>query len=309
MSSEVPTKVAIVTGACSGMGLALTQHLLSSQTVRWRVVLADINEDLYQKISSTLDPERTIFQRTDVSKWEDDASLFKRAFQWSAGENGEGKGRIDFFASNAGISDQESMYARSDLEAEPVKPNLAAMEVNLLSAFYGLKLFVHYARKTRAHLPSMASFTPAMVITASAVGLYQFSIGPQYCAAKYGLLGLTRSVGVRLLSQDNLSVNAILPGIVATPFLPPGVIDQCPGEYVTPMTTILAAFDDLLKEEIVDGKAERKTGKCLEASEDKLYYRDTPEYSSEGMRWLLDDGEAFQSMMKGLASKRDQKVE
>lgn len=271
------------------MGLALTHHLLSSQTVQWRVVLADINEESYGKVSSTLDPARTKFHRTDVSSWEDNALLFKSSFEWSCGEDANEKGRIDFFAANAGIADKESVFAQFDLETEPAKPNLAAIEVDLLAAFYGLKLFIHYARKTRAHLSPSSSFTPAMVITASSVGLYQWSLNPQYCAAKYGAVGLTRSVGPRLLAEDNLSVNAILPGLVDTGITPPWLIAECPPEYITPMSTILEAYDDLMKEETVDGRVERKTGQCVEASQDKLFYRKPVEYPTFGMRWLVDD--------------------
>ena len=74
-------KTAIVTGACSGIGLALTHHLLSSQTVQWRVILADINVESYKKISSTLDPARAIFQQTvgtgRGSRWERKNRLFR----------------------------------------------------------------------------------------------------------------------------------------------------------------------------------------------------------------------------------------
>jgi 15-hydroxyprostaglandin dehydrogenase (NAD) len=275
------------------MGLALTHHLLSSETIQWRVVLADINDQSYEKISSTLDQSRTIFQRTDVSSWEDSASLFKRAFEWSSDDGTDGKGKIDFFAANAGIDDKESVYAPFDLEAEPAKPNVKTLEVDLLAVFFGLKLFIHYARKTRSHLAPSTSFTPGMVITASNVGLYKFHISPQYCAAKYGLIGLTRSVGQRLLAEENMSVNAVLPGLVATGMPPPWMVAQVPPGYMTPMSRILEAYDEFMKEEIVDGKMKRKTGLCAEAAEDKLHYREPVDYPSEGQRWLFED------MLKG----------
>lgn len=252
--------------------------------------MADINEEAYFDISPTLNEDvgRVMFERTDVSSWEDNARLFKKAFNWSSAMTDDEKGRIDFFAANAGILDQESMYAHFDLEAEPAKPNLATIEVDLLSSLYGLKLFIHYTRKTRAQLPASALFTPAMIITASSVALYQFPTGPQYCAAKYGLVGLTRSVGPKLLAEDNLTVNAILPGLVATALPSAWVLKQCHPEYITPMSLIIEAFDELMKEEIMDGKLTRKTGQCVEVSEDKLHYRKPVEYSSEGARWLLD---------------------
>lgn len=285
----MPTRTAIITGACSGIGLALTHHLLSCQTIRWRVVLADINEESCANVSQTLDPARTLFQRTDVSSWEDSALLFKTAFEWQSGDDAQGQGRIDFFAANAGTNDQELVYAKTDLDAEPTKPNLKTIDVNMLAVFYGLKLFIHYSRKTRARLPPSAPFTPAMTITASAAGLYGFPVNPQYCAAKHGLVGLTRSVGATLLSEDGLSVNAILPGLVSTGLTPPWLISQCPQEYLTPMSTILQAYDDLMQEEMVDGKVKRKSGKCLEASQGGLYYREQMEFPSDGQRWICDD--------------------
>lgn len=257
-------------------------------------MLADINEESYSRISSRLEPARTLFQRADVSSWEDNALLFKRAFQWQSDQDsegeGEGKGRIDFFAANAGINDQESVFAQFNLDAEPEKPNVKAVEVDLLAAIYGLKLFLHYARKTRGQAPAPASFTPAMIITASSAGLYPFPVNPQYCAAKHGLVGLTRSVGGRLLAQDNVSVNAIMPGLVSTGMTPPWMMALCPQEYLTPISTILRAYDDLMEEETVGGSVKRKTGKCLEAAQAELYYRDMVEFPSDGQRWLFDTG-------------------
>ncbi len=279
-TTEPVVKTALITGACSGMGLALTHHLLSlsSPTVSWRVLMADINAAAYSKISSTLDPKRTLFHPTDVSSWSDSASMFKTAFEWP----GEGSGRIDFFAANAGIGDKEHVFGHFDLDAEPNQPNLKCLEVNLLSAFYGLKLFVHYARKAQRSSPHQ--FDPNMVITASSASLYPFPFAPQYGTSKHGLLGLTRSVGPRLLQDDNIAVNCICPAFVKTALAPRGIIDSLPAERDTPMTTIMRAFDELNGE----GKS-RHTGQAVECVEKELYYRDPVPYMCEGSRWLADD--------------------
>jgi NADP-dependent 3-hydroxy acid dehydrogenase YdfG len=62
----VTIKTAVITGAVSGIGLALTQHLLiqagdSNTNVHWRVVLADINEAAYDEIKTTLNDGHHIF--------------------------------------------------------------------------------------------------------------------------------------------------------------------------------------------------------------------------------------------------------
>ena len=80
---------AVITGACSGMGKALTYNLLAKTSPQWRVVMADINASAYEAVASTLDPARHIFVRTDVSNWVDQLAVFNQAYSWS-------NGRIDF---------------------------------------------------------------------------------------------------------------------------------------------------------------------------------------------------------------------
>lgn len=77
--------VAVITGASSGMGLALTKHLLER---KWNVAMADINPPKDQL-------DNTIFVKTDVSNWNQQAELFQKTY--------EKFGRLDFVALNAGI--------------------------------------------------------------------------------------------------------------------------------------------------------------------------------------------------------------
>jgi 15-hydroxyprostaglandin dehydrogenase (NAD) len=60
---------AIITGACSGIGLALTKHLL---TLKWHVFMADVN-------APTEELDNTTFVRTDITSWTEQAALFKQA--------------------------------------------------------------------------------------------------------------------------------------------------------------------------------------------------------------------------------------
>lgn len=133
----MPPKVAVITGAASGIGLALTRDLVSKG---WNVAIGDTNLQRGEELSAELG-SAVCFQRTDVSSWEQLAVLFKKDWMtW---------GRIDFHAANAGIDDKESLHGSASLsdDDEPSKPDLTVVKVDLLSVFYGVRLATHYFRK------------------------------------------------------------------------------------------------------------------------------------------------------------------
>jgi hypothetical protein len=70
--------VAIITGGASGIGLALTKHLL---TKGYHVVMADVNTKAGTQLSAELGPN-TLFHRTDVSSYAEQVELFKSAISW-----------------------------------------------------------------------------------------------------------------------------------------------------------------------------------------------------------------------------------
>lgn len=313
-SLPAPTKTAIITGASSGIGLALSHHLLSlqppSSPVVWRVILADVSPppcsltDAYGSTDSSGDG-RAHYHRTDVSSWADTRSLFRKAYALSGG-------KIDFFAANAGIDDRESVYAADDdldddNEDGPREPNLKTLDVDLKSVFFGLKCFLHFARRTRRALssdananahtsrPDSSEFQPSMVVTASCVALYRFPTNPQYCAAKAGLVALVRSVAERLFADDGLAVNAILPAFVPTNLAPKGLVERWPREHVTPMETVLRAYGELIPLNVDVGLeiGERKRGECVECVRGELFYREQVAYPCESQRWMVEDEGGF----------------
>jgi 15-hydroxyprostaglandin dehydrogenase (NAD) len=157
------------------------------------VVLADIRPEAYTAIASSLDSSRHVFIHTDVASWDSQASLFRRAYDY-------GGGKIDFFAANAGTAEREHITLGNplrpeDVDGEPTEPNMQCTQVNQIAVFYGLKLFVHYTRRTAKRLKSESEsasatsngnsnrsvFSPKMVITSSCSGLYPFPVAPEYC--------------------------------------------------------------------------------------------------------------------------------
>lgn len=161
-------QVAIITGAASGIGLGLTKHLHAKG---WRIVMADLDVEGGERLARELG-DSVIFQETNVADWDSNGALFKRAWEWA--------GCIDFFAANAGIGETGSVFDIFPADEDPQKPDLATLKVDFISVLYGLRWFVHYARKNKK--PG-----GKVVVTASCAGLYGFPPAPQYCAAKHAV--------------------------------------------------------------------------------------------------------------------------
>jgi 15-hydroxyprostaglandin dehydrogenase (NAD) len=160
------SKVAIVSGAASGIGLELTRNLIADG---WKVVMADVNAVQGEKLSQEFGAA-TAFYRTDVSKWDEHAALFKFA---------KAKfGRIDLVAANAGIGDQQNLYEKQ--VGEPAKPNLKTLDVDLVAVIYAVWLAAHYFRQNGKE-------GGKIIITSSDAGLYPLPLHPQYAAAKHGV--------------------------------------------------------------------------------------------------------------------------
>lgn len=243
---------AIVTGACSGIGLALTKHLLA---LKWFVFMADINPP-----PETL--ENTTFVRTDISSWAEQAALFKQAY--------DSQGRLDFCGLNAGISDRDDIF--NNITADPAKPpkepNLKTIDVNFTGQYYGIKLAAHYMS-----LDSTAAGKKRtggkIAITASGSGIFPISAVPIYSATKHALVGLVRSLAP--VSQGkNILINAIAPAMVATNLPEPGFLELFPPEQITPMSTIMRSFDAVSEFENVDKEDWISTGKSGEIVEGNL---------------------------------------
>lgn len=259
------SKVALVTGAASGIGLALTKHLLTKD---WNVVLADIVSPDMQ--AAELPADRTLFVKTDVSSFDDQAELFSKAFKWH--------GRLDFAALNAGIAERDDIFGTIDTSKAPIKPDMSTFDVDLSAVYYGIKLFAHYAAQNAVPGGSI-------VATASAAGLYPLYAIPQYTAAKHGVVGLVRSLAP-VAAPHKITINAICPQFVVTG-LDQSLIRLFPKRLHTDMSVMMQAFDELTDEH------SRPTGQIVEACAEGLYYREPAEsdapsvvelHKSQGMK-------------------------
>jgi NAD(P)-dependent dehydrogenase (short-subunit alcohol dehydrogenase family) len=192
---DLKGKVAIITGGASGMGRA-TSLLFARAGAH--VVVADLNVAGGETVAGQASEAgpRAVFQRTDVSSEADVEALVARAVAEF--------GRLDIMFNNAGIGG-----AVGPLEQIAVEDWDRTQAVCLRGVFLGIK---------HAAAPIRAAGGGSIISTASIAGIDGFPNLHAYCAAKAGVVNLTRSAAIEF-GRDRIRVNCIAPGGILTPIV------------------------------------------------------------------------------------------
>ena len=192
--AKLQGKVAIVTGAASGIGRA-TALLFAQEGAK--VVAADLDEG-GQDVARAIEGAggHATFVKTDVSDPEDVRRMIDTAVRTY--------GRLDVLFNNAGIEGEQAPTADCTVENWD-----RVIAVNLRSVFLGTKFAI----------PEMLKGGGGSIInTASVAGLVGFPGLPAYCASKGGVVQVTKTTALEYAKQ-NIRVNVICPGIIATPMV------------------------------------------------------------------------------------------
>jgi NAD(P)-dependent dehydrogenase (short-subunit alcohol dehydrogenase family) len=196
MAGRIQGKVAVVTGGCSGIGLATVQRFVEEGA---RLVIGDIDEqggrELVDRLGGT---DVATFVKVDVTDKEQVDALFQTAK--------DTYGSVDIAFNNAGISPPEDdSILDTDLDAWR-----RVQEVNLTSVYLCCKAALpHMLEQGSGSIINTASFVAVMGAATSQIS---------YSASKGGVLSMSRELGVQFARQG-VRVNALCPGPVNTPLL------------------------------------------------------------------------------------------
>lgn len=191
-------KVAVITGAASGIGREMASVFVEQGA---NVVIADIS-DAANAAAAELGDAALGF-RADVSNSSDVAAMLDFAVSRF--------GRLDILCNNAGVDGALAPIADYDEDEFD-----RVVAVNLRGVFLGI----------RHAIPRMSAQGGAIVNTASIAGSVVMPGMPAYCAAKAGVMQLTKVAAVEC-APLKIQVNTICPGVIQTQ-----MVANLPGEFI-----------------------------------------------------------------------------
>jgi len=177
-------KVAIVTGASSGLGQAIAEMFIKEGA---KVIFSDINP-----YPGTLS-ENGRFFKTDTSNKKDVEALVAYAVSQF--------GRLDIIVNNAGIGLTAEVATMSDEIWDKV------IAINLSGVFYGIRAAASYMKENK--------IKGSIINMASILGQVGFRAAGAYCASKGGVNQLSRTAALEL-APSGIRVNSIAPGFIKT---------------------------------------------------------------------------------------------
>jgi NAD(P)-dependent dehydrogenase (short-subunit alcohol dehydrogenase family) len=195
MQIDLGGKVAIVTGAASGIGRTTAEMFAAAGA---RTIVSDVDDNGGQETVRLIQEAggEAAYVRADVSKPEDCEALAASAV--------DRFGRLDIGCNNAGIAGAQATTSEYGLDEWR-----RVLEINLSGVFYCMKY----------QIPRMLeSGGGAIVNVASILGRVGFAGAPAYVAAKHGVVGLSANTAIEY-AERGIRVNAVGPAFISTPLI------------------------------------------------------------------------------------------
>jgi NAD(P)-dependent dehydrogenase (short-subunit alcohol dehydrogenase family) len=220
---------ALITGGGTGIGRAVAARLSEMGA---RVTVVGRRPGPLEEIANDLSAAQAVaFDVTDETAIEHGISIATERF-----------GPVDILVNNAGAA-ESAPFGRTTLDAWR-----AVLEVNLTGVFL----------VTRAVLPGMMERGRGRIVNvASTAGLKGYAYVAPYCAAKHGVVGLTRSLALEV-AKKGITVNAVCPGYTETDLL---------GQSVANIAQKTGAGEEEAREHLVEVNPQGRFVRPEEAAE------------------------------------------
>lgn len=179
-------KRAVITAGGNGIGAAMAKALSAAGA---RVAVCDLDDRNFDAMLAVGDAAYAA--KADVSDFEQVSVFFEEAVSQLGG--------LDILVNNAGIAGPTGALENIDPDAWD-----KTIQVDLSSAFYCSKLAIPHIQEAGAG---------SIINIASSAAFYGYPLRSPYAAAKWGLIGLTKTMAMEL-GSDRIRVNAICPGSV-----------------------------------------------------------------------------------------------
>jgi len=203
--NEFKGQVAIITGAASGIGCALSHSLLKRGA---HVALLDINEDALQQEFKNYNSKARLYP-IDITR----ESLVSETIE----EIVYNLGKIDILINCAGITGVTNILSH-DVKSDDLHK---VFEVNFMSSFY----------ITKAVLPHMVKMNYGRILHLASVAGKEGNAGMlAYSASKAAVIGMTKVQG-KEYADTGITINALAPGVIRT-----ALVDTMPEMQVRYMT-------------------------------------------------------------------------
>ncbi len=207
--SDLPGRVAIVTGASSGIGASIAERFGRE---RMRVALAARRTDLLEQVAGRVRTSggEALIIPTDVRNPAAVQSMVERTnAAW---------GRVDVLVANAGVGGKSLVRMSDEALSDLVAVN-----------------FLGVMRCARAVLPTMLEQRAGHIITIASVAGRIIGPGSVYSATKAGVLAFTEALR-RAVAESGIAVSAVLPGWIDTPLIQVRRLRMAPPSVVADAT-------------------------------------------------------------------------
>lgn len=204
------SKVALVTGSTSGIGLAIAESLAQQGCHIMLNGFGDRQEieALQERLSAQYRVE-VAYSAADVSSVSEVSSMIEEAQQLLGG--------VDILVNNAGVQHVEA------IDTFPAQQWDRIIGVNLSSAFHTIQ----------SSLPLMKAKGWGRIINVASIhGLVASPFKSAYVAAKHGVIGLSKTVALET-ARSGITCNAICPGYVLTPLVENQIADTAKARGVS----------------------------------------------------------------------------